>query len=128
VIFDMLEVITGLRIHNLDEDEEEITFDCSQIANDGAASPESFNWDYKLIVSKLGTSAANDILYIPDTNKEQLANLLRVKGLGEGDRRRVERLQASLPSYFLDTLTFPYDTLPQFYQNLSKALNKKEKE
>lgn len=120
VIFDMLEVITGLRIHNLADGALTMTFECSQMALE-PQDEQPFTWDYRLVVQK---GADGDIVYEPEVDGEQLAALAQ-GDLDPADRVRVERMRRVLPDYFQDSLSFPYNTLPQFFSNLGKALTKR---
>ncbi|KAK7681156.1 hypothetical protein QCA50_015771 [Cerrena zonata] len=98
IILDMLELLTGLRIVNYEEDESKFYFDVKQK-------------DFEI---------AAEVNYLP-TFLNDLED--------EDEERRInsKKLLEVLPDYFCDNLTFPYNTLSQFYSKMNKALNKSVK-
>lgn len=98
LILDMLEQIVGLRIHKVDDTEEALSFDCSQTGKNGVL-------DYRLTIFKQDSS---EIIYSPVPSEEEDHNVLT----------------DYLPDYFFDDLTFPLDTLQQFYHKIYRGLNK----
>jgi len=126
ITLDMLELLTGLRIINYEEDDSKFHFDLKQTSTNGSGTELTI--DYKLIISKEFTSTA-EINYVPTFLNE----------LGDNDseaddidvdvhiidaKRNAKMLLNLLPDYFCDNLTFPYNTLSQFYTKMNRALNK----
>ncbi|CCH42374.1 Zinc metalloprotease [Wickerhamomyces ciferrii] len=99
LILDMLEQIVGLRIHKAEDTDEALSFDCSQSGKNGVL-------DYKLTISKQDSS---EIIYTP---------------INEDESNLSNDLKDFLPDYFFDVLTFPIDTLQQFYHKIYRGLNK----
>lgn len=97
LILDMIEQIVGLRIHRAEETDNALSFDCSQSGKNGIL-------DYKLTIPKEDSS---EIIYTPMNSAEE-----------------VPQLKTCLPDYFFDNLTFPLDTLQQFYHKIYRGLNK----
>lgn len=101
---DMLELLTGVRITNYEEDDEKFYFDVKQastLAND--AVPTEVR--YRLIIQRSFDQGA-EVNYQPEFDDDS------------------ERLMAHLPAYLKENLMFPYNTLLQFYGKMNKALNK----
>lgn len=127
ITLDMLELLTGLRITNYEEDDNKFYFDILQSSTaessdekkkkNGASAPpapasgNSLTIVYRLVISKDFDSTA-EINYVPTFLKEG------------GDDDHIERLKDILPEYFCDNLSFPYNTLSQFYTKINRALNK----
>ncbi|CDR37712.1 CYFA0S01e15522g1_1 [Cyberlindnera fabianii] len=97
LILDMMEQVVGLRIHKAEDSDAALSFSCSQSGKHGIL-------DYKLIIYKEDSS---EIIYEPLNSKDEQ-----------------EDLKKFLPDYFFDDLTFPLDTLQQFYHKISRGLNK----
>lgn len=106
IILDMLQLLTGLKIINYEEDSNQFYFDVEQ--NSTNDKVDKIVLEYRLIISKKFSSIA-EINYIPSflNNHTEKDKLLKI-----------------LPEYFCDKLTFPYNTLSQFYTKMNKALNK----
>ncbi|CAH2353193.1 hypothetical protein CLIB1423_09S04874 [[Candida] railenensis] len=127
ITLDMLELLTGLRITNYEEDDNKFYFDISQSSTaessdekkkkNGASAPpapasgNSLTIVYRLVIAKEFDSTA-EINYVPTFLKEG------------SDDDHIERLKDILPEYFCDNLSFPYNTLSQFYTKINRALNK----
>lgn len=113
ITLDMLELLTGLRIVNYEEDDVKFHFDITQTSTAEAVSegttPNGLTINYRLIISKEFKSTA-EINYVPTFLKD--------------DDENSEKLREILPEYFCDNLTFPYNTLSQFYTKINRALNK----
>jgi Uncharacterized conserved protein len=107
---DMVELLTGLRIINFQEDDASFYFDVKQ-------SNSSIFINYRLIISKSFASTA-EISYVP-TFLEEMDGEVDVE---EVDNSR--HLKAILPEYLCENLSFPYNTLGQFYGKVSRALSK----
>lgn len=127
ITLDMLELLTGLRIVDYDEDRTKFHFDVKQAstvsAEDGAAADvKVITIQYQLVISKKFESTA-EVKYVPT-----FLNHLDASGpqpnADEGLRLTAAKLNKYLPDYFCDNLTFPYNTLSQFYIKMNKALNK----
>lgn len=97
LILDMMEQVVGLRIHKVEDTEDALFFNCSQSGKNGVL-------DYRLTILKEDSS---EIIYSPLQSKES-----------------TEELTSYLPEYFFDDLTFPLDTLQQFYHKIYRGLNK----
>ncbi|CCF60331.1 hypothetical protein KAFR_0J02670 [Kazachstania africana CBS 2517] len=102
VIKDLFEHLCGVRVHKSYEDDTGLWFDTSQGSKKGIM-------DYKLGFVK-GENASTEVIYVP---------LLKQRSTEE-----LKTLQGQLPSYMFDTLSFPLNSLNQFYIKLSKCLNK----
>lgn len=114
-ISDIIESICGVRVNDVnDSDSNNLVFDCTQGGYNGEIH-------YQLILSRALVSEDPD----GDT-VEMIYNPI----LGDDDSEESERvteLKQFLPEYFFENLTFPVETLPQFYQKLARALNKEPK-
>lgn len=125
VTLDMLELLTGLRIVNFEEDKSKLHFDVKQTSTSGEDSEISV--EYRLVIGKNFTSTA-EINYIPsflealDEASDESMNMS-----DDGTRSNARILTKILPDYFCDSLTFPYNTLSQFYSKMNRALNKASK-
>lgn len=109
---DMLELLTGLRITNYEEDALRLHFDIAQLATTDPAAKDvapGLSILYRLTILKDHRASA-EINYVPTFMAERTRNS--------------ERLREVLPEYFCDNLTFPYNTLSQFYNKINRALNK----
>ena len=116
LILDMIEQIVGLRLHRVEETDDALSFDCSQSGKNGSEYylNHLYLWintdnifqvlDYKLTISKEDSS---DLIYTPMNSENESSKLSKF-----------------LPEYFFDNLTFPLDTLQQFYQKIHRGLNK----
>lgn len=107
VTLDMLELLTGVRIINYEEDKEKLYFDVKQASTN---DDSDVSVEYQLIIEKNFQNAA-DVNYVPV--------FLTDKSL--------ERVIKHLPDYLRDNLVFPYNTLLQFYAKMNRALNKSAK-
>lgn len=103
VVKDLFEHLCGVRVHKSYEDETGLWFDTSQGSRAGVM-------DYKLGFVK-GEGDATEVVYVP---------LLKQRSAAE-----LAVLQGQLPSYMFDTLSFPLKSLGQFYNKMSKCLNKR---
>lgn len=126
ITLDMLELLTGLRIINYEEDDAKFHFDLKQTSTN--ASGTELTIDYRLIISKEFTSTA-EINYVPTFLNELEDNDSESDDIDVDDetmdsKRNAKMLLDLLPDYFCDNLTFPYNTLSQFYTKMNRALNK----
>lgn len=110
ITLDMLELLTGVRIINYEEDTEKFYFDVKQASTNDDSHGVAV--EYRLVIKKKFEQAA-DVNYVPVFLNDKDAN--------------VEKLVKHLPDYLRDNLIFPYNTLLQFYAKMSKALNKSSK-
>jgi hypothetical protein len=104
VFLDLIELLTGIQIVNYEEEKKQFHFDIQQ-----TNSSKSANISYRLIIDKQFKQNA-EINYIPTFMEESNAR----------------ELQAILPEYLCENLSFNLSTLGQFYGKMSKALNKKK--
>lgn len=116
IILDMLELLTGLRIVNYEEDESKFYFDVKQVNTNEKLT---IHIEYKLIIQKDFEIAA-EVNYLPTFLND-------LEDDDEERRLNSKKLLEVLPDYFCDNLTFPYNTLSQFYSKMNKALNKSVK-
>ncbi|AMD22560.1 HHL210Wp [Eremothecium sinecaudum] len=100
---DLFEHLCGVRVHKLYEDDTGLWFDTSQGSKNGVM-------DYKLGFVKNAETQDTEVVYIP---------LLKRRSASE-----LKALQAKLPGYMFDTLSFPLGSLNQFYNKLSRCLGK----
>ena len=126
ITLDMLELLTGLRIINYEEDDAKFHFDLKQTSTNGSGTELTI--DYRLIISKEFTSTA-EINYVPTflnelEDNDSEADDIDVDDETMGPKRNAKMLLDLLPDYFCDNLTFPYNTLSQFYTKMNRALNK----
>lgn len=105
IIFDMLQLLTGLSIINYEEDLHKYYFEVEQNSTSDKFDPIKIT--YKIVISK-NPNENHEINYIPTflNNPE------------------VVQLKGVLPEYFWDKLSFPYHTISQFYTKIAKALNR----
>lgn len=113
ITLDMLELLTGVRIINYEEDREKFYFDVKQSSTNTDNDNEAITVEYRLVIKKDFEESA-DVNYVPVF-------------LSEADNESTERLISHLPDYLRDNLIFPYNTLSQFYAKMNKALNKARK-
>lgn len=113
VTLDMLELLTGVRIVNYEEDEEKFHFDVKQSSTNGEDDPSTITVEYKLVIKKQFELSA-DVNYVPTFLKKVPSSVKK-------------RLKQHLPDYLQDSLVFPYNTLSQFYAKMNRALNKSAK-
>lgn len=107
VILDMIQLLTGLKVINHDQDDNNFYFDVIQ--NSTNDRTEKIVIEYRLVIVKK-LSSATEVNYIPT--------------FLETENKQREILKKYLPEYFCDDLTFPYKALSQFYGKMNKALNK----
>ncbi|KAG7727613.1 hypothetical protein KL933_002547 [Ogataea haglerorum] len=108
---EITELLTGLTCQEYIEDAENMIFKMKQ-------QGETCFLIYQLLISKTG---AGEIVYIPIFKQEESQS---------GSERNewmenVKKLEKVLPDYLLDNLTFPANTLYNFYNKLGRSLNKK---
>ena len=113
---DMLELLTGLRIINFKEDDYSFHFDVKQSSTTG--NSDELSIEYQLVIAK-EVKATAEINYIP-TFLEAMTDERSISK-GESD---LKFLVDSLPDYFCDNLTFPYNSLSLFYAKMNRSLNK----
>ncbi|OWB68454.1 hypothetical protein B5S33_g4456 [[Candida] boidinii] len=104
--FEIIELLTGLTCIEFHENQENLSFKLKQTG-------DSCILYYQLLISKNGSS---DIVYIPDLDN--------TKDIEDSSKNK-ENLKTYLPDYLLDNLTFPANTLNNFFSKLSRSLNKK---
>lgn len=128
IIIDMIELLTGLRIINYEEDKTKFYFDVKQVStsnNDNGIN--SISIEYKLVILKRFEIEA-EVNYIPtflnDLNDEEEDEDDEDDDDKNFRKSNSETLMEILPNYFCDNLSFPYNTLAQFYTKMNKALNK----
>lgn len=115
---DMLELLTGLRIINFKEDEYTFHFDVKQTSTTG--NSDELSIDYQLVIAK-EVKATAEINYIPTFLETMSREPSSSSGNSEVD---LKLLVDSLPDYFCDNLTFPYNSLSLFYAKMNRSLNK----
>lgn len=113
VTLDMLELLTGVRITNYEEDAEKFHFDVKQSSTNSEDDSSTVTVEYKLVIKKQFEQSA-DVNYVPTFLKKVPASLKN-------------RLKQNLPDYLQENLVFPYNTLSQFYAKMNRALNKSAK-
>lgn len=119
ITLDMMELLTGLRIVDYREDETKFYFDIKQ----NSTNNNQIYIEYRLIISKKFESTA-EINYVPtflevedqsfDDENEEVEQMIENARL----------LKDNLPEYLCDNLSFPYNTLSQFYNKINRALHK----
>ncbi|KAK6461354.1 chromosome segregation protein Csm1/Pcs1-domain-containing protein [Scheffersomyces coipomensis] len=125
---DMLELLTGLRIVNFTEDDDKYYFDVKQTTSN---SSDVVYISYRLIVSKTFESTA-EIEYIPtfledlDSEEDEYADD-DDDNVRLGANENARYLKKMLPDYLCENLSFPYNTLSQFYAKVNRALHKGSK-
>lgn len=123
ITLDMLELLTGLRIINYEEDENLFHFDIRQSSTRGTG--DEITILYKLIIAKDFSDSA-EINYVP-TFLDALDESEDSMEVDEfKTRENAELLIKILPDYFCDKLTFPYNTLSQFYTKMNRSLTKRK--
>ncbi|AGO13642.1 AaceriAGL235Cp [[Ashbya] aceris (nom. inval.)] len=105
ILKDLFEHLCGVRVHKSYEDDTGLWFDASQGNRHGVM-------DYKLGFVKNGDSGETEVVYVP---------LLKRRRAGE-----LRQLQAQLPAYLFDTLSFPLKSLHQFYGKLARCLSRSD--
>lgn len=113
VTLDMLELLTGVRIVNYEEDKEKFHFDVKQSSTNSEDDSSTITVEYKLVIKKQFELSA-DVNYIPTFLKKVPSSVKN-------------RLIENLPDYLQGSLVFPYNTLSQFYAKMNRALNKSTK-
>lgn len=113
ITLDMLELLTGVRMINYEEDREKFYFDVKQTSTNMDNDADAVSIVYRLVIKKQFEQTA-EVTYEPSFLK------------GDMDDSAL-RVSKHLPEYFQDNLIFPYNTLLQFYTKMSKALNKSAK-
>lgn len=119
--FDMLELLTGVRVTNYEEDKEKFYFDIRQTDTGREVDDAPLSIDYRLVIKRKFDQTA-EVTYIPVFLKNA-----KVKTSDKEQQMRNEHarhVEANLPDYLCDNLKFPFNTLLQFYGKLVKALNK----
>lgn len=119
--FDILELLTGVRVTNYEEDTAKFYFDIRQTDTSRDADKDTVSIDYRLVIKRKFEQTA-EVTYIPVFLKN-----LRTKATTdeqEQKNKQAREVEARLPDYLRDNLKFPFDTLLQFYSKLVKALNK----
>ncbi|KAG7881262.1 hypothetical protein KL938_003392 [Ogataea parapolymorpha] len=108
---EITELLTGLTCQEYIEDSENMIFKMKQ-------QGETCFLIYQLLISKTG---AGEIVYIPILKHEESQSGSERKEWTEN----LNKLEKVLPDYLLDNLTFPSNTLYNFYNKLGRSLNKK---
>lgn len=118
ITLDILELLTGLRIINYEEDGTSFYFDVTQSSTNAVEDEEDtrLTVNYRLIIRK-DLAYAADISYVPTFLEDLSSGTAAAK-------QRTRHLTSILPEYFCDNLMFPYSTLAQFYGKMGRALNK----
>ncbi|KAI3407017.2 CSM1 [Candida oxycetoniae] len=108
---DLLELLTGIKVTNFEESPTQYTFDIKQ-----TSSNKEVFIEYSLILSKVDSSQIN---YVP--------TFIEDDGYGRDTEYKNNRkhLIKILPDYLCEYLSFPFNTLAQFYSKVNKAINKK---
>ncbi|WLF78584.1 csm1-like protein [Lodderomyces elongisporus] len=107
---DLLELLTGIKVTNFEESPTRYTFDIKQ-----TSSNKELFIEYSLILSKVDSSQIN---YVP--------TFLEDDGTRDSAYKANQKnLVKVLPDYLCEYLSFPFNTLAQFYGKVNKALNRK---
>ncbi|KAG7191954.1 uncharacterized protein KQ657_002560 [Scheffersomyces spartinae] len=106
ITFDMLELLTGVKVNNFQDDDTKFYFEVKQASRDN----EEIYIEYSLVLLK-DLAHAGQIQYDPTF-------------LEDSDVNRVNQLKQILPAKLCGPLTFHYDTIAQFYDKVSRALTK----
>lgn len=124
ITLDMLELLTGVRMINYEEDKERFYFDVKQTSTNMEHDVDSVSVEYKLVIKRKFEQAA-EVTYVPAF----LRNLKTVLKDPEQELKNQDaaRVAKHLPDYLQENLIFPYNTLLQFYTKMNKALNKSTK-
>ncbi|EER32159.1 conserved hypothetical protein [Candida tropicalis MYA-3404] len=107
---DMIELLTGVKVVNFENTEDEYIFDIKQ-----SSMKQELVVHYQLVLSTIPNSEIN---YFPTF-------LDALEGDEVEEYENTKRLQKVLPEYLCENLSFPFDTLAQFYGKVNRALNKK---
>ncbi|ANZ74794.1 BA75_01074T0 [Komagataella pastoris] len=107
VIFDMFELMTGISCTDFEETNEQIVFTIRQ------SSIDSTFLMYKLSINKNTSRHIGEIEYHPIFNEELQPDF--------------ELVKSRLPDYLKDDLTFPYNTLRNFFSKVSRSLSMSKK-
>lgn len=118
ITLDMLELLTGVRIVNYEEDKDKFYFDVKQSSTNMDNDAAQVSIDYQLIIKRKFEQSA-DVNYVPLFLKNKLKDATKASV--------AKRVTEHLPAYLHEDLLFPYNTLLQFYAKISKALNKTAK-
>ncbi|GEQ71570.1 hypothetical protein JCM33374_g5255 [Metschnikowia sp. JCM 33374] len=119
--FDMLELLTGVRIISYKVDDDKFLFDVKQTSTVTEQESDVVTIEYQLMIQRDFEEKA-EVTYIPvflDALGKRARNAEQ-----EAKNKDAERVKVHLPGYLQQSLNFPYNTLSQFYIKLSKALNK----
>lgn len=121
---DMMELLTGVRIINYEDDKEKFYFDVKHTSTASEPNVDPISIEYRLVIRRKFEQTA-EVTYIPvflnDLSK-------RAKDAEqEAKNHDARKVKPHLPEYLLDNLKFPYDTLLQFYTKVGKALSKSSK-
>lgn len=119
--FDMLELLTGVRVTNYEEDKEKFYFDIRQTDTGREVDDVAVSIDYRLVIKRKFEQTA-EVTYIPVFLKNAKAKTSDKEQQMRNEHAR--HVEAHLPDYLCDNLKFPFNTLLQFYGKLVKALNK----
>lgn len=104
IVKDLFEHLCGVRVHKSYEDDTGLWFDASQGSKNGIM-------DYKLGFIRSDSSPGTEVIYVP---------LLKQRSSEE-----LRTLQKQIPGYMFDTLSFPLESLFQFYSKMARSLGKK---
>lgn len=118
---DMVELLTGVRVTNFHEDDDQFYFEIKQ----KSVSDLAFI-NYRLEISK-SFEATAEISYVP-TFLDALEKGYKVEDDSDEIHpiENARYLKSILPEYLCESLSFPYNTLAQFYGKISRALNKRK--
>lgn len=119
--FDMLELLTGVRVTNYEEDGEKFYFDIRQSDTGREVDGVAVSIDYRLVIKRKFEQTA-EVTYIPVFLKNAKVKTSDKEQQMKNEHAR--QVKAHLPDYLCDNLKFPFNTLLQFYGKLAKALNK----
>lgn len=108
---DMIELLTGVKVINFENTSDEYIFDIKQ----SSSVKLGLTMHYQLV---LASQPSPEINYIPTF-------LDALEGEEVEDYENAKILQKILPDYLCENLSFPFDTLAQFYGKVNRALNKK---
>ncbi|KAM9939596.1 hypothetical protein OXX80_000917 [Metschnikowia pulcherrima] len=118
--FDMLELLTGIRIVDYKVDQDNFLFDVKHSSTVSPRETETVTIEYQLSIQREFESCA-DVTYVP-VFLECLSKRAR-DAEQEAKNKDAAMVKNHLPAYLQQSLTFPYSALSQFYTKLSKALN-----
>lgn len=108
---DMIELLTGVKVINFENTSDEYIFDIKQ----SSSVKLGLTMHYQLV---LASQPSPEINYIPTF-------LDALEGEEVENYENAKILQKILPDYLCENLSFPFDTLAQFYGKVNRALNKK---